>query len=95
MLGSGLVSAPLLDFLVNKCSRQVLLVSAVASELEKAAKRFPAISTKLLNVTERPDEVGIHCVSVCVWCRIFAFLFPNLKRGHQPLFFFFFKNVIL
>eukprot|EP00300_Choanocystis_sp_HF-7_P012612 c17957_g1_i1.p1 GENE.c17957_g1_i1~~c17957_g1_i1.p1 ORF type:complete len:1041 (+),score=246.16 c17957_g1_i1:38-3160(+) len=57
VLGAGLVSGPLLRYLVNTCGRSVLAVSAVASELETLQRRFPALHVQTLNAVKDADTI--------------------------------------
>ena len=70
MFGAGLVSAPAIDFLSNRCSRQILVVSAQQSELDRATARFPFVATKRVDVVAGNPEVFLH----------FCFCFFNLDQ---------------
>jgi saccharopine dehydrogenase-like NADP-dependent oxidoreductase len=57
ILGAGLVSAPAIDYLANKCHRTVVVVSANPAELERVQQRFPNVTTRLVDVANNQNEV--------------------------------------
>eukprot|EP00301_Raphidiophrys_heterophryoidea_P005098 c12175_g1_i1.p1 GENE.c12175_g1_i1~~c12175_g1_i1.p1 ORF type:complete len:1027 (-),score=258.83 c12175_g1_i1:170-3250(-) len=58
VLGAGLVSAPLIDFLVNKCARTVIVVTALDSEVAATTKRFPTVTCHKLDVAR--DQAALE-----------------------------------
>lgn len=82
VLGAGMVSAPVVEYLHRDDNLYITVCSQIKDESDKLANRYPGVESNYLNVTESIDGLSSLCAESDVVISLLPYALHGLVAKH-------------